>query len=334
MKISFIIPVYNVEKYLEECISSVLTLNIDFEVILVDDGSTDSSGLLCDNWAEKDERIKVIHQKNGGLSSARNTGIQHSSGDYMVFLDSDDFIDSAETEKMISFLSDDVDVLMGLYRNYFTETQSCVNESCDAFLSIRGRLSVDEFLKVVPLDGRSCYMTAWRFVVNREFILKNKLFFMPGIYHEDEEWTARVFFAAKKIEVTHCYFYQYRQARAGAITSSVKPKHIGDKFIILNEINGLRCQLDGCSVKFKYFRSRMCQLFLSNLIYLRILNGDAYEKGIFELEKYSDICVPYLSGKLGVFLKCMIKIFGIRKSCMLIYFFRNVLGIFKRRGFN
>ena len=91
---SIVIPVYNTEKYLDCCLESVLTQSFqDFEIILVDDGSPDRAPALCDAWAEKDCRIRVVHQENGGLSSARNTGIHHASGEYLLFLDSDDFFE-------------------------------------------------------------------------------------------------------------------------------------------------------------------------------------------------------------------------------------------------
>lgn len=94
MKISIIVPVYNVEKYLTKCIDSITNQTYkDLEIILVDDGSTDNSGQICDQYAKKDNRIKVIHKENGGLSDARNVGIKNSTGEYLSFIDSDDYID-------------------------------------------------------------------------------------------------------------------------------------------------------------------------------------------------------------------------------------------------
>ena len=91
--ISVIIPVYNVEEYLHECVDSVINQTYkNLQIILVDDGSTDSSGKICDEYAENDKRITVVHQKNGGLSVARNTGLSNAHGDYVYFLDSDDYI--------------------------------------------------------------------------------------------------------------------------------------------------------------------------------------------------------------------------------------------------
>ena len=101
MQFSVILPIYNVEKYLAECIESVLSQSFkDYELILVDDGSKDGSGRICDEYAQKDSRIKVLHKENGGLSDARNYGTERASGDYIVYIDSDDYVVSTE------FLSD------------------------------------------------------------------------------------------------------------------------------------------------------------------------------------------------------------------------------------
>ena len=92
MKISFILPVYKVEKYLDECVESIVSQTYrDIEVVLVDDGSPDNCPVLCDQWAKKDQRIKVVHKPNGGLSDARNAGLDNATGDYVIFVDSDDF---------------------------------------------------------------------------------------------------------------------------------------------------------------------------------------------------------------------------------------------------
>lgn len=113
MKFSIVVPVFNVEQYLSRCIESVLSQTFkDFELILVDDGSTDSSGAICDRYAEKDNRIRVIHKKNGGVSTARNTGIEISSGEYITFCDSDDYYKNMLLEIVAAYLEDSsVDLL-------------------------------------------------------------------------------------------------------------------------------------------------------------------------------------------------------------------------------
>ena len=112
MKVSVIIPVYNVEKYLPRCIKSVLDQTYqDLEIILVDDGTKDNSGIMCDEYATKDNRIRVIHKENGGLSSARNSGIEIATGDAVFFLDSDDYLPTECIEKMVCLMEEkDADI--------------------------------------------------------------------------------------------------------------------------------------------------------------------------------------------------------------------------------
>ncbi|HEL7541574.1 TPA: glycosyltransferase, partial [Enterococcus faecalis] len=120
-KISIIVPVYNVEKYLEKCVRSILAQTFtDFELILVDDGSPDSSGAMCDQFAEQDERVKVIHKENGGLSDARNAGIEIATGEYLGFVDSDDYIADDMYELLYTnIVKEDADLsICGIYDVY------------------------------------------------------------------------------------------------------------------------------------------------------------------------------------------------------------------------
>ena len=103
MRFSVILPIYKVEKYLAECVDSILKQSFsDYEIILVDDGSPDTSGAICDEYAKKDARVRVIHKKNGGLSDARNAGFEIACGEYVVFIDSDDYVTDADFLKKIS----------------------------------------------------------------------------------------------------------------------------------------------------------------------------------------------------------------------------------------
>lgn len=127
--ISIIIPVYNVERYLEECIISVVNQTFsDLEIILVDDGSKDNSPLICDNWAKKDSRIKVVHKNNGGLSSARNAGLDVATGDYIGFVDSDDIIDKDMYQNLFLAINNDKSIGMSscmikaFYDNYLQDS--------------------------------------------------------------------------------------------------------------------------------------------------------------------------------------------------------------------
>ena len=116
-KVSVVVPVYNAEKYIDRCIDSILSQTFeDFELILVDDGSPDKSGKICDNYAAKDNRVKVIHKQNGGVSTARNVGIENSTGEYIMFVDSDDYIDNQMLEVLLQKTSDDVEMVISSIR--------------------------------------------------------------------------------------------------------------------------------------------------------------------------------------------------------------------------
>lgn len=128
MKVSVIIPVYNVEKYLPRCIKSVLDQTYqDLEIIFVDDGTKDNSGVMCDEFATKDNRIRVIHKENGGLSSARNAGIEIATGDAIFFLDSDDYISKECIEKMVSLMKENNADISIVQMKYISED---VNNEC------------------------------------------------------------------------------------------------------------------------------------------------------------------------------------------------------------
>ena len=112
-KLSVIVPIYNVEQYIHKCVDSILNQNFkDFELILVDDGSPDSCGKICDEYAQKDERVKVIHKVNGGLSDARNFGLEKAKGEYVSFIDSDDWVDENIYSESLKYMEEnDLDIV-------------------------------------------------------------------------------------------------------------------------------------------------------------------------------------------------------------------------------
>ncbi len=333
--ISIIIPVYNVEKYVRTCVESVLRLKIEIEILLIDDGSTDTSGRICDDLAKQDSRITVIHQKNKGLSEARNTGLQNAHGDYILFLDSDDFIDPLETDNLLKESFVGADVILGLYCNYYEYTSSFEPEICEALLNMEGLVPIHTFLENMPKDGQSCYMVAWRFVVRRDFLQKNNLVFFPGIYHEDEDWSLRTLCAAEQVLVTHYYFYQYRQDRKDAITATVTPKHIWDKFLIMEREKTLLNEFLFDKKKETYIRCRMAQLFLSNMLDLHVLGKEERKKAYNKLHSLYAVCKGYFAGPIGHFTEFGIKIWGIEGCCFLLWHMKNmkviVKGMLKKR---
>jgi glycosyltransferase involved in cell wall biosynthesis len=141
---SVVVPVYNVENYLAECVDSILRQSFaDFELILVDDGAKDGSGALCDADAQRDARVKVIHKENGGQSTARNAGVRAASGEYAVFLDSDDFIDTPDFfAELYAALANNADVAIFRYYKYFSpdKKSDCGVNMADIAFQNKGQL--------------------------------------------------------------------------------------------------------------------------------------------------------------------------------------------------
>ena len=178
MKVSVIIPVYQVEEYLKKCVDSVLNQTYkDMEVILIDDGSKDSSGKICDNYADSDTRVSVIHKKNGGLMSAWMAGVQVSSGDYLFFVDSDDWIDEDMLEKMIASMTmEDVDLVCC---NYYIEYEN--GKFADKHTVSPGRYDKKKIQElIVPQlisDGgylsRGIRICRWAKLIKKSLIIEN-----------------------------------------------------------------------------------------------------------------------------------------------------------------
>lgn len=225
-KISVIIPVYNTVKYLGQCVNSVLTQTYEnLEIILVDDGSSDESPLLCDQYEKEDSRIKVIHQNNGGLSKARNTGIREAKGAYVLFLDSDDYWDSPVlAEKLVGKLREyRSDIVNFRYKFYFEDTGKYADCLTSYEEDLKG-MCKEEALECL-LD-RGLYITsACNKMVRREFIEEHQLYFREGITSEDMDWCARMLLDCKSVDYCNMDAYIYRQ-RSGSITHTVKFQNI------------------------------------------------------------------------------------------------------------
>lgn len=238
--VSVVIPVYNVEAYLCECVDSVLNQTLqDFEIILVDDGATDSSGAICDRYAAQDPRIRVIHRSNGGLSAARNTGLDAANGEYVYFLDSDDYIEPYSLEHLLDLAKkENADVVFFDAYVFFTDCEPDPNvyqyhrsrdygtKSGQAMLL--ELLDTDEYRTAVPL-----------MLLRRDYMTSNQLRFRTGILHEDELFTFYVY-QADGI-VAHCYeeLYARRMRQASIMTGSSMLRRYDSVYAIYFELSDL-----------------------------------------------------------------------------------------------
>jgi glycosyltransferase involved in cell wall biosynthesis len=210
--ISIIVPIYNVEQYLHKCIDSILSQTFkDFELILVDDGSPDNCGEICDEYAAKDKRVKVIHKANGGLSDARNAGLNIVKGDYIGFVDSDDWIESNMYEVLLKLCINnkaDVSTCLVNFQNNRNEIE--VNKS---------NVSIFDSKTAIYLlyEGKLNGFSTWNKLYKKEIF--NDLKFPKGRIYEDAAIMYRVFDVANYIAYINYPLYNYNY-REGSITKS------------------------------------------------------------------------------------------------------------------
>ena len=213
--ISIIIPVYNVKDFLDKCVESVCSQTYaNLEIILVDDGSTDGSGELCDKWAAFDDRIIVIHKENGGVSDARNAGLDIAKGEYIGFVDSDDFIEPGMYEHLFKTLNHaGNDLVMCAYRTVDENGEPCRQIYDDIADCV---ISTSEYITMINQNPR--YHSSLMVVSNklyRRHLLQDKRF-RVGIVHEDAFFLNEIFPDVRQIEILNKQYYNYRQ-RTGSV---------------------------------------------------------------------------------------------------------------------
>lgn len=206
MEISIIVPVYNVEKYLQRCIDSLVNQTCkEIEIILVNDGSTDNSPAICEANAQKDSRIRVLNKKNGGLSDARNAGLNVAVGQYILFVDSDDYIEVDTCARLLTGMHNDVDLVAGAYKEEH-DGQKIYKRHTN--LQENVVYSSREFV-IRSIQKNEWYAPAWLNLYRRQFLLEHKLYYKVGILFEDHEMLPRLFLAARKVTYIDYPFYNY-----------------------------------------------------------------------------------------------------------------------------
>jgi glycosyltransferase involved in cell wall biosynthesis len=220
--ISIIVPVYKVQKYLEKCINSILAQSINnFELILIDDGSPDDCGIICDSYAAKDKRVKVIHKKNEGLSAARNTGLEIAEGKYIGFIDSDDWVDQKMYETLINLLIDnDADIAQCEFIRIFDEDEK-VDNSENNNIQIFNNI---ESLKNIYNEKSISTVVSWNKLYKKE--LFQYIRFPKGKIHEDEFTTHKLLYTSRKLVYTDKIFYYYRQTPNSIMNSKFNKKRL------------------------------------------------------------------------------------------------------------
>ena len=250
--ISVIVPVYKVEPYLRECVDSILNQTFtDFELILVDDGSPDNCPAICDYYSEKDSRVIVIHKNNGGLSSARNAGLDIAKGEYISFVDSDDILNR-----------DFLFILNSLIESYGCDFSVCKSMSFinkDEIKSTHSNkvaevFTPDEYWRNKKISETD-FVVSWNKMYKKEIF--NSLRFPNGKIHEDEFLIHRIVFNSKKIVATNTILYFYRKRSSSIVGNgenfACQCEALIDRFLYANSIQKYQIVKDSMQKFYRYF---------------------------------------------------------------------------------
>ena len=262
MRLSIIVPVYKVEPYLRKCIDSLLAQDLsgeDYEIILVDDGSPDQSPAICDEYAAGYKNIRVVHRENGGLSAARNSGLAVAQGEYVQFVDSDDYLEPNVLKALVTKMDTyRLDVLRFNYQNV-NENGEVIepNKVSKPFVDYRDEVC-DGLSFLTERLGYGCY--AWQFILRRELL--DGCRFKEGIYFEDSEWTPRMLMKASRVTSVPMIVYNYLM-RQGSITKGVgrerKRKVLEDKIGLIDSLQSQMKAVDDD----RWYRGFIAQLTIS-----------------------------------------------------------------------
>ena len=276
-KISIIVPVYNVEKYLPQCLESIINQTYkDLEIILINDGSTDSCLQICDEYALRDNRIQVIHQQNGGLSEARNTGLKIATGDFIGFVDSDDLISVDFYEKLLAAaINSNAEIVECNYVKFSSEDDlRLVSNTCN----IKNELFNTE-KALESLMNQNLKQVVWNKIYRKEIL--SSLQFPTGFINEDEFWTYKVIGNAKNVLKIADIVYFYRQQEKSIMGKLYNVKRL-DGLVALQE------RVDYMKTNFPVLENAAIKIFCTASLwhyqqlnkYLEIDSEHIYKKNI------------------------------------------------------
>lgn len=299
--LSVIIPVYNVKPYLEKCVESIVDQTYhNLQIILVDDGSTDGSQTICDELAQKDSRIVVIHKENGGPSTARNVGMDRAKGDYIAFVDSDDWLERNMYEVLINQLeAHDADLVACSFYECKGDEKKAVGDSKN--ISV---FNTEEIF----INKNQLRFLVWNKVFRRSFV--EKLRFVPGQVYEDFHFCRQVFLKTKKLIYLDVPFYDYRISRPGNTNSSFKP----GRMCIFGEFDALISDL----TELHYDKARVAMIIYALEFYRRLY------KEACELNASADIKEKIRKNFVKYYGICKKENIKLAKGLYLFYFFPNI----------
>ena len=301
--LSIIIPVYNVEKFIDECLKSILNYeDLNYEVIVINDGTPDNSMKIILKYKEiYNDKVRIINQDNQGLSITRNNGIHAAQGEYIWFIDSDDYLKTNAIKEVIKILKENKGInIISMPLNHCFENGK---ETQDFTLDKNLTVSNYQYLKNNFPFGASP-----RFIIKKEFILNNQLYFIPKILHEDGEFGLRMLYYVDNILIIKQSYYNYRIRSCGSIMSSWKEKNSNDLLSIFDSLITL-FKKNPLNRELEYFTNALFSILVASVIFAKEkwdspIFLSFYKNHKYEIRERTKILFPYfsLNGKTKLLL--------------------------------
>lgn len=323
IKFSFIIPVYNVKDYVAQCIESILSQTYEnYEIIIIDDGSTDGSGEICDEYAKKDSRIKVFHQKNQGNSVARNKGVTLAKGEYIIFIDSDDYWLEDKLDVIAKNCKDN-DLIVFNYQSYDEASKEIISDKSLNFDNVINTITNGEqYIQKIFENNKLYGWYLWFYAIKRELMLNFKL--ESNMKYEDVELMYKLILSANKICVLNHSILRYRLNRQGSITQSVKLDTEKDKLeVVRRNISNIQKMDISDHTKQVLCNDFSCLYYSTLILYNDIKKESEKRELIKELKNSMWVCEYTISSEQKLVYKIM-KIIGIRATCKLLNIRRKI----------
>ncbi len=322
-RISIIIPVYNVEQYLRQCLDSLCgeLVDADCEMILVDDGSSDHSGSLCDAYAGNYETITVVHQRHAGAAAARNTGLGAARGDYILFIDADDYVEEGVLTLLSKELRDQADFyFLQMQKRYPDGSVKLLDRIDDLQLKNKEKAHCIRYLsKLDRYPGSACAKMA-----RRQMVLSNHIFFEEGVTAEDLAWTMKCILCARTFRALNIPFYDYRQMRAGSVTSVTNVQTLHDLKHAIDQAIAFADFWKFCAYRHEIYAMTAYEAEVFLLLYGSM---DAAQRTAYE-HTAKKICrlLKYRRKKRTVGIRSLISLAGVRRGARILYFLRQNSG--------
>lgn len=329
MKFSIIIPIYKVEKYLEQCINSVLNQSfIDYELILVDDGSPDLCGKICDDFAENDDRIKVLHKKNNGLSSARNDGLKISNGDYIVFLDGDDAMCENALQNISELIEEYLypEMIIGNIVHWSIGNNEIIVDN-SKYMSKQDIMNILEINQLYAKDSVQLPWRAYQSIYKKNFLIENNLYFDEQLVGaEDCDYYLKVIQKLKTFRITDIAFVKYRVNREGSIINTPSYNSvIGQLKTFANAYNSANIFPDERLMQ-TYFADRYTNI----IMLINLLKSSNEKKICYDFIKMHKFILKSTSKKPKfIFAKIIWKLLGFRRGSDILLKLTRVRNIYK-----